>query len=63
MSQSERGRENADIMQPKTGQGGSAGSSNGERAGGDDRDVPGGAYNVPEEIAEDVSEDEAQQRR
>ncbi len=63
MSQSERGRENADITQPETSQGGPAEPSNGERAGGDDRDVPGGAYNVPEEIAEEVSEDEAQQRR
>ncbi|MBA1274822.1 hypothetical protein [Stutzerimonas azotifigens] len=59
MSQSERGRENAEIVQPDAGQSGPAGSSNGERAGGDDRDVPGGAYNVPEEIAEDVNEDDA----
>ncbi len=35
------------------------GTSNGEAAGGDRHDVPGGAYNVPSDITEEVSEDPA----
>lgn len=38
---------------------GAASQSNGERAGGDRHDVPGGAYNVPPPMADEVSEESA----
>ncbi|WP_313087753.1 hypothetical protein [Pseudomonas sp.] len=37
-------------------------TSNGEAAGGDRHDVPGGAYNVPADMTEEVSEDPARKR-
>jgi len=40
-----------------------SGPSQGEAAGGDNQDVPGGAYNVPPGMADEVSEDDAQRDR
>jgi len=39
------------------------GTTQGEAAGGDRHDVPGGAYNVPPGMADEVSEDDAQRDR
>lgn len=39
------------------------GPSQGEAAGGDRHDVPGGAYNVPSGMADEVSEEDAQRDR
>lgn len=41
----------------------SRGPTQGEAAGGDRRDVPGGAYNVPPGMADEVSEEDAQRDR
>ncbi len=64
MSQSERGNENLQTINDrdderldKTG-----GKSNGEAAGGDREDVPGGAYNAPRDMAEQVSDEDALKR-
>lgn len=37
--------------------------SNGEVAGGEEGDVPGGAYNVPPELADEVSDEQALHER
>ena len=62
MSQSEPGRESIESID----QSGDAHEQNpettstqGEVAGGDEADVPGGAYNVPPGLAEEVSEEDA----
>lgn len=41
----------------------SRGPSQGEAAGGDRHDVPGGAYNVPPGMADEVREEDAQRDR
>ncbi len=60
MSQNEQGRESVESID----QSGDAHEQNpettstqGEVAGGDETDVPGGAYNVPPAVTEEVSED------
>ncbi|EWC41736.1 hypothetical protein [Stutzerimonas stutzeri] len=62
MSHNEQGRESVESID----QSGDAHQQNpetttthGEVAGGDEADVPGGAYNVPPGLAEDVSDEEA----
>ncbi len=63
MNPSERGRENLENIEDRQGDQargtGEGRTSNGEAAGGDRRDVPGGAYNVPPDVAEDVSDEPA----
>jgi len=62
MSENEPGRESIESID----QSGDAHEQNpettstqGEIAGGDENDVPGGAYNVPPGLAEEVSDEEA----
>ncbi|AFM35332.1 MULTISPECIES: hypothetical protein [Stutzerimonas] len=62
MSQNDQGRESIESID----QSGDAHEQNpettstqGEVAGGDEADVPGGAYNVPPGLAEEVSEEDA----
>lgn len=55
MKQSERGNEHPESREDRT--------SQGEAAGGDRHDVPGGAYNVPPGMADEVSEEDAQRDR
>ncbi|MCQ2030616.1 hypothetical protein EA797_18965 [Stutzerimonas zhaodongensis] len=64
MNQSERGKENLEsITDRKDGRVDQAGrKSNGEAAGGDRDDVPGGAYNIPRGMADEVSEEDAMKR-
>lgn len=67
MNQSERGKENLESINDRNDEGvdkagGKSGKSNGEAAGGDRDDVPGGAYNVPRGMAEEVSEEDALKR-
>ena len=64
MNQSERGEENLETINDRNDERVDQASrtSNGEAAGGDRDDVPGGAYNVPPGMADDVSEDEALKR-
>lgn len=61
MNPSERGKENLESINDRddrrTDQAG--GKSNGEAAGGHRDDVPGGAYNVPGGMADEVSEEDA----
>lgn len=61
MNGSERGKENlesiTDRNEQRIDQAGS--KTNGETAGGDRDDVPGGAYNVPRDLADEVSEEDA----
>lgn len=61
MNQSERGRENLESINDRNEEriDRAGGKSNGEAAGGDRDDVPGGAYNVPSGMADDVSEESA----
>ncbi|OCX92335.1 MAG: hypothetical protein BFD77_03810 [Pseudomonas sp. CO183] len=63
MSESEQGRESIESID----QSGDAHEQNpettstqGEVAGGDENDVPGGAYNVPPGLADEVSDEPAQ---
>jgi hypothetical protein len=69
MSPSRRGEENLESIQDRN-EGRGAGHdktradqasriSNGEVAGGDRDDVPGGAYDVPPDLADNVSEADA----
>ena len=62
MSQSEQGRESIESIE----QSGDAHEQNpetttthGDVAGGNESDVPGGAYNVPPGLAEEVSDEQA----
>ena len=62
MSENDQGRESIESID----QSGDAHEQNpettstqGEAAGGDEADAPGGAYNVPPGLAEEVSEEEA----
>lgn len=61
MNQSERGRENLESINDRNEEriDRAGGKSNGEAAGGDRDDVPGGAYNVPSGMADEVSEEDA----
>lgn len=65
MNPSERGKENLDVINDRDDQriDRAGGKTNGEAAGGDRSDVPGGAYNVPPNMADEVSEDDALQQR
>ncbi len=63
MSENEQGRESIESID----QSGDAHEQNpettstqGEVAGGDESDVPGGAYNVPPGLADEVSDEPAQ---
>ncbi|MCQ4312251.1 hypothetical protein NAV33_10150 [Pseudomonas stutzeri] len=62
MNPSERGKENLDTVKGRNDESGDR-TSNGEVAGGDRNDVPGGAYNVPPGMADEVSEEDALKRR
>lgn len=64
MNQSERGKENLESINDRNEEriDKAGGKSNGEVAGGDRDDVPGGAYNVPRDIADDVSDEDALKR-
>ena len=57
MNQSERGKENLESINDRNEEriDKAGGKSNGEAAGGDRDDVPGGAYNVPSRTARNVS--------
>ena len=61
-NQDKRGEENRQILDERSGQQREqpGGPTQGEAAGGDRHDVPGGAYNVPPGMADEVSEDDAQ---
>ncbi|MCQ4297125.1 hypothetical protein NAU58_16225 [Pseudomonas stutzeri] len=63
MSENEQGRESIESID-QTGaaheQNPETTSTQGEVAGGDESDVPGGAYNVPPGLADEVSEEPAQ---
>lgn len=61
MNGSERGKENLESINDRNEERiDRAGSkSNGEAAGGDRDDVPGGAYNVPRGMADEVGEEDA----
>ncbi len=61
MNQSERGKENLESINDRNEEriDQAGGKSNGEAAGGDRDDVPGGAYNVPSGMADEVSEEDA----
>ncbi|MBE7375292.1 hypothetical protein [Pseudomonas lopnurensis] len=62
MSQNEQGRESIESIDPSGdahGQDPETTSTHGEVSGGDEADVPGGAYNVPPGMAEEVSDEEA----
>ncbi|MBA1262663.1 hypothetical protein ACYCFK_06685 [Stutzerimonas stutzeri] len=59
MKQPERGEENPGTLEDRVSQR----PSQGEAAGGDRNDVPGGAYNVPPGMADEVSEADAQRDR
>jgi hypothetical protein len=65
MNPSERGKENLDTIKGRNDERGdrASGISNGEAAGGDRDDVPGGAYNVPPGMADEVSEEDALKQR
>lgn len=70
MNPSERGKENLESIEDRKGGRGEPASGsanerlrNGEVAGGDRDDVPGGAYNVPEDMADEVSDDPARAPR
>lgn len=60
MNQHEQGRESVESID-QTGdaheQDPETTSTQGEVAGGDETDVPGGAYNVPPAVTEEVSDD------
>jgi hypothetical protein len=64
MNQSERGKENLESINDRNEEriDKAGGKSNGEAAGGDRDDVPGGAYNVPRDITDDVSDEDALKR-
>ncbi|MCP9339976.1 hypothetical protein [Stutzerimonas xanthomarina] len=64
MNQSERGKENLETINDRNDERvDQAGrSTNGEAAGGDRDDVPGGAYNVPRGMADEVSDEDALKR-
>jgi len=63
MSENEQGRESVESID-QTGaaheQNPETTSTQGEVAGGDESDVPGGAYNIPPGLADEVSEEQAQ---
>ncbi|MCW8155916.1 hypothetical protein D7243_06915 [Stutzerimonas stutzeri] len=63
MSENEQGRESVESID-QTGaaheQNPETTSTQGEVAGGDESDVPGGAYNVPPGLADEASEEQAQ---
>ena len=61
MNQSERGKENLESINDRNEEriDQAGGKSNGEAAGGDRDDVPGGAYNVPSGMADEASEEDA----
>jgi len=65
MNPSERGKENLENINDRNDErvDRASGTSNGEAAGGDRNDVPGGAYNVPSGMADEVSEEDALKRR
>ena len=58
MNQQESGKETLDDRTERP-----RGPTQGETAGGDRHDVPGGAYNVPPGMADEISEDDAQRDR
>ncbi|WP_417779457.1 hypothetical protein [Stutzerimonas xanthomarina] len=64
MNQSERGKENLETINDRNDERvDQAGrTTNGEAAGGDRDDVPGGAYNVPRGMADEVSDEDALKR-
>ena len=57
----DREADNADSGKARSDQ--ASRTTNGEVAGGDRDDVPGGAYNVPPGMADEVSEEDAIKRR
>ena len=65
MNQRERGNENQESIKDRDDQqiDHAGRTTNGEVAGGDRNDVPGGAYNVPPGMADEVSEEDALKRR
>lgn len=65
MNPSERGEENLETIKDRNEErtDRASGTSNGEAAGGDRNDVPGGAYNVPPSMADEVSEEDALKHR
>lgn len=65
MNPSERGKENLKSINDRNDEriDEVRRESNGEAAGGDRDDVPGGAYNIPEGMADEVSEADALKRR
>ena len=64
MNQSERGTENLKTINDRNDERVDQASrtTNGEAAGGDHDDVPGGAYNVPPGMADEVSDEDAVKR-
>ncbi len=64
MNQSERGKENLETINDRNDERiDQAGrTTNGEAAGGDRDDVPGGAYDVPPDMADKVSDEDALKR-
>ena len=64
MNQSERGKENLETINDRNEEriDQADRTTNGEAAGGDRDDVPGGAYNVPPGMADEVSDEEALKR-
>jgi hypothetical protein len=68
MNPSERGKENLETIKDRNDRNEervdrASDTSNGEAAGGDRNDVPGGAYNVPPGMADEVSEEDALRHR
>ena len=61
MNGSERGDENLESINERSEAGidKAGGKTNGEAAGGERDDVPGGAYNVPRDLADEVGEEDA----
>ncbi|MGE4405897.1 hypothetical protein [Pseudomonas sp.] len=62
MSRNEQGRESIESIDPSGDaheQDPETTSTHGEVSGGDEADVPGGAYNVPAGMAEALSDEEA----
>lgn len=65
MNQSERGKENLETINDRDDKRVDQASrtTTGETAGGDRDDVPGGAYNVPPGMADEVSDEDAVKRQ
>lgn len=60
MSENEQGRESVESINQTGGSRQNLETTQGEVAGGDEHDVPGGAYNVPPDMADEVSDEEAE---